>query len=393
MTRPLVEAPRPPTSGLPRMRIAFVSYDFGEYCVRIASALAVFADVLLCLPGHLASPYMSLLNPRVELFTFEKPRLRSPIQQLGASNRLCRAIRAFSPDLLHLQQGHMWFNLFALPRLRSVPLVVTVHDPRHHVGDREGQKTWQGVYDLAFRQARHLIVHGEQQSLEVQERLNVPPSVVSVVPHVMIGEAAAGRDDPAPPESTPTVLFFGRIWPYKGLDYLIQAQPAISRAVPEARIVIAGEGEDFSRYRRLMKDPEAFIVHNEYVPDDRRDELFRAASVVVLPYIDASQSGVVPVAQAHAKPVVVTSAGSLAESVEDGTEGYVVPPRDSEALANAVIRLLQDPQLRRAMGKAGRERITTRNSPTAVARLTARAYYSVLAPDAVQREGTFGWNG
>src|SRR5438552_16759897 len=93
-----------------------------------------------------------------------------------------------------------------------------------------------------------------------------------------------------------TVLFFGRIWEYKGLEYLIRAEPLITAEVPEARIVIAGEGEDFGRYRLLMDHPEHFVVYNEYIPDQQRSELFRQASLVVLPYIEASQSGVIPLA-------------------------------------------------------------------------------------------------
>ena len=74
----------------------------------------------------------------------------------------------------------------------------------------------------------------------------------------------------------PTVLFFGRIWEYKGLEYLIRAEPLITAEVPNVKIVIAGEGEDFDRYRRLMVHPERFVVYNEYVSDDVRATLFQA---------------------------------------------------------------------------------------------------------------------
>jgi glycosyltransferase involved in cell wall biosynthesis len=170
------------------------------------------------------------------------------------------------------------------------------------------------------------------------------------------------------------ILFFGRIWEYKGLEYLIRAEPLISAQVPEAQIVIAGRGEDFARYRRLMVHPERFTVYNEYVPEAKCAELFRRASVVALPYIDASQSAVIPVAYTFGKPVVATTVGGLPELVEHGRTGYLVPPRDERALADALVRLLLDPKLRRELGANGKRKADTECSPKAVARLTLEVY-------------------
>src|SRR5207249_10714390 len=102
------------------------------------------------------------------------------------------------------------------------------------------------------------------------------------MPHIQIG------GDPVPAkfeEDENLILFFGRIWEFKGLEYLIRAEPLISARVPGARILIAGQGEDFERYRRMMKNPERFLVDNEYISELRAQEYFQRASVVVLPYI------------------------------------------------------------------------------------------------------------
>ena len=144
------------------------------------------------------------------------------------------------------------------------------------------------------------------------------PEIVDVVPHISLGSAP---DDAPSHDQEPTILFFGRIWEYKGLEYLIRAEPLITAEVPNAKIVIAGEGEDFDRYRRLMVHPERFVVYNEYVSDDVRATLFQQASVVALPYIEASQSGVLPLAYMHMKPVVATTVGGLPEMVDDGSDG------------------------------------------------------------------------
>jgi glycosyltransferase involved in cell wall biosynthesis len=174
-------------------------------------------------------------------------------------------------------------------------------------------------------------------------------------------------------------LFFGRIWGYKGLEYLIRAEPLITAQVPDAKIVIAGTGEDFDRYRQMMVHPDRFEVHNEYVTDAKRDELFGRASVVVLPYVEATQSGVVPVAYGYGKPVVATTVGGLPEVVEHGRTGLLVPPRNEAALAHAVVSLLSDPERAREMGRRGKEKLRQECSPQAVGQRTMEVYRAALA--------------
>jgi glycosyltransferase involved in cell wall biosynthesis len=249
---------------------------------------------------------------------------------------LLRRIRRFRPDVIHLQQGHFWFNLF----LRSVrtPVVLTIHDLKPHVGDRGGIKTPELIMNLAFRRADRVILHAERMRNDAIAR-NISPNLIDVIPHVAIGSEL--RVQPIFEEDH-LILFFGRIWPYKGLEYLIRAEPFISSRVPDVKFVIAGEGEDFSRYRALMVHPERFVVHNEFVSNEKRAELFARAAIVVLPYIEASQSGVVPVAYSFSKPVVATTVGGLPEVVEDGRTGYLVPPGDELALADAVETLTHE---------------------------------------------------
>ncbi len=356
------------------MKIALLSYNFGEYCVRLASALCQMADVQLILPDQLASPYRAILNPRVRFSAFDKPRLRQPGRQIRLAVDLLRRVRAFEPDVVHLQHGHLWFNGF-LPLLRRYPLVLTVHDARHHVGDRVSQKTPQAVMDFGFRRASRLIVHASKLKQILVNECGIRAEIVEVIPHISLGTAT----NPAPTrEQPPTVLFYGRIWEYKGLEYLIRAEPLIAAEVPNARFVIAGEGEDFARYRRMMVHPERYTVYNEYVSEERSAELFRQASVVALPYIEASQSGVIPLAYTHMKPVVATTVGGLPEMIDDGRTGYLVPPRDERALAGAIVRLLRDTALARQMGLAGKQKLDAECAPAVVAKATLAVYQRAL---------------
>lgn len=352
------------------MKVALVSYGFVEYCIQQANGLARECDVLLMLPRAEAAEHAPTIDRAVKYVPFDKPRFRQPLRQVRTAAAILREVRRFQPDVVHFQQGHMWFNL-ALPLLRSYPRVITIHDPRYHVGDRNSQRTPQWLMDFGFRQADRVIVHGEALRQQVIDLLKIAAERVHVVPHVAIGCAE-------PPSTVTddenTILFFGRIWDYKGLKYLIKAEPLISKAIPNARIIIAGEGDDFEPYRRLMAHPERFEVYNQFISTRLRDELFSRASVVVLPYIEATQSGVIPLAYSFAKPVVATRVGALADAVENGVTGRLVPACDTVALAEATIGMLADSTARRAMGIAGRRKLDAEWSPQAVAQRSMEVY-------------------
>ena len=356
------------------MKIALLSYDWGEYSIRLASALAQQSEVCLLAPRQLTKPHLAKLDPAVHFHAFDKPRLRQPLQQLRTIGQLLRVIRNFAPDLIHIQQGHFWFN-FVLPFLGKMPLVVTIHDPRHHLGDRGAQNTPQWIYDFGFRRAHQLIVHAKQMAQMTIDEVGIEPEKLHVIPHILLGDEG---ELPAAQTEPNTIMFFGRIWAYKGLEYLIRAQPLITARVPDAKIVIAGEGEDFSRYREMMVQPERFVVHNEYVSHEKRSTLFAEAAIVVLPYVEATQSGVIPLAYNFGKPVVATTVGGLPEMVDHGETGYLVPPCDAEALADAVVDLLQNQERQRQFGRNGYHKLHQLCSPAIVARQTSAVYTQAL---------------
>ena len=353
-----------------RLRVALISFGFGEYCVRLAGALAQHAEVLLVLPDGAVSPHNAKLDDAVQLFTFRSPRLRQPLQQFRSIRAILQRVRDFAPHLIHYQGAHLWFDL-ALPLLRRYPLIFTIHDFRPHPGDQLSRKTPFWIEMFARRRADDLIVHTQHVKGLVVRELHVDIERISIIPHIQIGEKPSTS---AHHEEELLILFFGRIWEYKGLEYLIRAEPLISARLPDVRILIAGEGEDFSRYTRMMVHPQRFIVHNEYISEERAAEYFQRASVVVLPYIEASQSGVIPMAYSAGKPVVATTVGGLPEMVDDGYTGYLVSPRDARQLAEALTRLLLDKPLCRQMGMNAKRKIEAECSPSLIAEKTMEVY-------------------
>jgi glycosyltransferase involved in cell wall biosynthesis len=352
------------------MKIAWICFAFNDYSIVHANSLADEHSVLLVLPAREIRAGEHPLDPAVELLPFQMPRLRQPIQQLKTVFKILRKVREFDPDVIHYQHGHLWFNL-ALPLLRRFPLVLTIHDPRHHMGDAESKRTPQRVMDFGFRRADRVIVHGREIAEEVHRELSIPKGRIEIIPHVAIGDVGGHK---YVEEDEKSVLFFGRIWGYKGLEYLIRAEPLISEKIASIEITIAGKGEDMERYRLLMKNPGRFVIRDAWIDNDERAQLFQRAAVVVLPYVSATQSGVVPVAYSFGKPVVATTVGALPEYVDHGRTGLLVPPRDEKKLAAAVVQLLQDVDLRHTMGENGKRMLFEKCAPDVVARRTVEVY-------------------
>lgn len=357
------------------MRIAFVSYDFGEYSVQHANGLLADGEVLLIVPAELVQPYESMMDARVDTRVFSKPRLRQVGAQVATLRWIGRQLADFQPDVVHFQSGHMWFNLM-LPWLRRrYPIVFTVHDPRHHVGDRGSHNTPQWIMDFGFRRADQIIVHASQLKAILSDEVGIPDDRIHVIPHIAIGQRDIRRTD----SDSNHVLFFGRIWPYKGLEYLIRAQPLINQQVPDAKFLVCGQGEDIDRYHRMMQDPERFEIHNRWIQDNERVDFFQRASVVVLPYVEATQSGVVPIAYAHYKPVVATRTGGLPDVIEHGRTGMLVEPCNVRELADAIIKLLKNKDLREEMGNAGNRKLKKDLAASVICKQTANVYRQAIS--------------
>lgn len=265
---------------------------------------------------------------------------------------LAERIEGISPDLIYYPMIHPW-----IPRLNrllpDLPKVYTAHDPVLHLGERNWLLA--RIQKLSLKEADRVIVLS-QAFVETMASLGAPPERIDVIPH---GEFSFYREfavDPAREKSKEQrLLFFGRIHEYKGIRILLEAFSQIKEQLPQAKLTIAGEG-DLRPYRDQLEKLEDVEVRNHWIPDWEVADLFTNAELVVLPYLDASQSGVIPIAYSFAVPVVATNTGGLAEQVEHLRTGILVPPNDSKALADNVVQLLANPLLRAELGKNGWEK-------------------------------------
>lgn len=359
-------------SGGDRPRVLLACDFHRHYCTMLAGGLErAGAEVLLLtrehdlefggVPGAAMEFTREVVGPGV---TVERiaGRVRSPSGWREAL-ALRREARDFRPDVIHLQDsvGNDLRLLFAA-RVRPRGFVLTVHDSARHPGDDEFPFVAR-LNRVLEHGAGLIFVHAESVEEELREFIS-PKIPVEVIPHgIDPGEAT-----PVPEE--PTVLFFGRISYYKGLDVLLEAMGAVWRQIPAATLTIAGEGEIDPH--PALADPRV-TVRAGHVPEADVPDLFRAARCIALPYREASQSGVGSRIKPFARPLVVSEVGGLPELVGDGS-GLVVPPEDPAALAEALVSLLSDRELAARLGEAGAATAEREGSWDTVAAETLAAY-------------------
>lgn len=137
------------------------------------------------------------------------------------------------------------------------------------------------------------------------------------------------------------ILFFGYIRKYKGLNYLIDAMPEILKKINLKLLVVGEFYDDENKYIEQIKNlnlKENIKVISDFVPDTNVRYFFSASDVVVLPYADATQSGIIQIAYYYDKPVIATDVGGLAEVVKNNETGFIIEPKNSKAVAEAVVK-------------------------------------------------------
>lgn len=301
------------------------------------------------------------------------------------SARLARELwQRYRPAVVHIvsRVGAFRGLIQEFGRL-GVNVVATVHDPSPHAELR----TWWGrvhtaVYDTflmpwLLRRAAALHVHSRDHAGALVERYGVDGERVYVAQHGvgLTERIATGNALPlelAQLESGDhTVLFFGRIEPYKGLDLLFSAARDVLKSLPTLRLLIAGAGT----VPPIPEDiRQRVVLINRFVADEEIRAIFAASRLVVLPYAAATQTGVIPLAAAFGKPAIATRVGALAELIVEGTTGLVVPPQSPAALAQAMLCLLVDPEGATRQGEHARDHLEQKYGWRQIAAAHLREY-------------------
>lgn len=284
---------------------------------------------------------------RFNVILHSKPRVFHP-SSFMLTWQVSRFIRRIRPDVIHFNDVTGRFvPLFLLSP--QVPKIFSIHDAIPHTG--EYTRRMGIVRRIALKKSSHLIFHSRHtmKAFENDQQSFLPRDVVPFGALDIFHEWQSVTN-PSFTESK-TVLFMGRLSPYKGIETLISVAPSIAMRVSGVRFIIAGKPVPNYSMPQTPELPRGgiFEVYPEYISNELLCSLFRRSTVVVLPYREASQSGVLLTAYAFQRPVVAHDVGGLAEFIENGETGVLVPGDDPHALADGIVDLLLNPDKRRQM--------------------------------------------
>lgn len=303
-----------------------------------------------------ARQYPKVLFPGRTQFEDGPPPASRPRRLLDSIDprswwRTAQAIAAMRPSAVVLQH---WMPFFApaygvvawLLRRHGVPVYAVVHNALPHER-RPGDRL---LSRLLFRQLDGALILSDAVEADLRAlapRLHVVRAEHPVYDHfgTSLPQHEARAALGLPPDA-PTLLFFGFVRRYKGLHVLLGALPPIVQALPDVRLVVAGEFYDDPAPYHAQVARHGLGGHvrfaSAYIAESEVATYFSAADVVVQPYVSATQSGVAKIAFHFGQPVITTDVGGLAEAVPHEQAGFVVPPEDPQALAAAVVRFFRE---------------------------------------------------
>lgn len=375
-------------------------YAFGMATALMAKGLAldiIGADDLDSPQWH-DKPHVRFLNMRGDLGETAS-LFRKVLRVLAYYLRLLRYALNTNAMIFHI----LWNNkieifdrvpLMLYYKLLGKRTLLTVHNV--NTRERDSDDSWLNrlTLKIQYRLVDHLFVHTERMKRELAEQFGVPQEKMSVIPFGI--NNAVPNTDLGPLEARNrlgicqddrTILFFGNIAPYKGLEYLLDAFRQIMTERRAYRLIIAGKPKNCESYWNAIRDSlnrhenrDRILQKIEFTPDAETEIYFKAADVLVLPYRHVFQSGVLSLGYSFGLPVIASDVGALREDIIEGKTGFICRPEDSVDLATVIERyfasdLYKNLNYRR---QEIREYACQRYSWDVVGTLTSNVYRKIL---------------
>jgi glycosyltransferase involved in cell wall biosynthesis len=375
------------------------------YAIGLALALSargmcidVIGSDYVSSPALLTAPGVNFLNLRGQIP--EARPIKKVVRILLHYVRLLHYATTSRQPLFHV----LWNNKFQFfdrtllmlyYKLMGKRLVLTAHNV--NAGKRDSNDSWLNQISLKiqYRLSDHIFVHTEKMKSDLVSEFCVSESKVSVipfginntVPNTSLSTAEAKRQVGVSSRDK-TLLFFGNIAPYKGLEYLVQAFTEVVQRDASYRLLIVGKPKATGHYWERIQQTIArsgigdrIIGKIEYIPDEQTEWYFKAADVLVLPYTRIFQSGVLFLGYAFGLPVIAADVGPLKDEIIEGKTGLVFRPQDSSDLAKTIEKffsseLFREIESRRAQIK---EYANEQYSWNKVAAITTKVYSNLLS--------------
>lgn len=281
-------------------------------------------------------------------FVIKGTRNSNVIKKLYISYQIHQYLKEINPDVIIIDNSMLTYFVSTLAFRKKMLLLV--HDPFLHSGEDFFIDRYLRKIHFSLIQQKMLL--NENQKNEFISYYNYNPkdihtSFLSVYDFLNYFKTNESVDS-----GNFNILFFGRISPYKGIKFLLDAFVGIlsTKKYTDITLTIAGSGDFDFDIEPYKKYPEIKIINEFIIPENLANLIFKS-SVVVCPYIDATQSGVVMSAYAFKKPVIATNVGGLPEMVKDQLTGIIIEPKNSEAIRNAILELYNNSDLLETMSQ------------------------------------------
>lgn len=270
---------------------------------------------------------------------------------LSERYRIKKRVSKLHFDFMYCPMLTLWAGF--LNKIIDTRKIIVNHDPIPHSGEKN--RFIQKLSESAYGDADAILVHSKLFQEYVEKTYKKECCYIPLGRHNLYKTVEQKRSIIQYQPDTWKFLFFGRISRYKGLDILAGAYKRLWQERKDIECIVAGNG-DFSPYQEAYEDMENVRILNQWIADEEIESLFQAEKlVVVLPYLDATQSGVALVAMDYGIPVIATNTGGLSEQIVDGETGILIKPGNVEELYMAMKKIISDKELYEKLSVKERE--------------------------------------
>ena len=297
-------------------------------------------------------------------FVFFPPKIGMNIVRITFA--LLKLQKRLEPQIVHFDDISGRMLAFAL-LLKNRKIVLNVHDPVAHSGEQNSGYVI--MRKILFSKIAAFATFSNYSRLLFEKvfQPKVPVADLRLSPYysyAALGNKEISEINKLPNEKV--ILFFGRLSPYKGIDELLNAFSKVVQNFPDIKLVIAGKGNySYQLPEELIGSP-SLITINRFIEESEIKSLFEQADVLICPYRDATQSGVLMTAAAFKTPVIVSNVGALSEYIKDGGKGYVYDLNDEMGLENCLLQFLTDPKPIEKLALNNDNLVVSRNSKSLV---------------------------
>jgi glycosyltransferase involved in cell wall biosynthesis len=258
-------------------------------------------------------------------------------------NDLVNFIKNNQIELIICSMTHVW-TPFMVDSFRSLDVryIPVIHDARPHPGENTIFNRW--LSRKSLQGCDGYITLSASVKEQLIENLVGAINPVWMMPHGPLTTGVVNEPRYYDNNGNSQILFLGRIHAYKGLDIFIEAMRLLSQKDIKFTARVLGEG-DISPFKKELESSEYIKVENRWLSDKDFADALRWADILILPYREASQSGIVAAAMASALPVIVTPVGGLSEQVQHGVNGLIASDVTADAIVESIMKLLGDSEL------------------------------------------------